>query len=269
MAALTGTFTGYQPTLTVNDNRCNILWTATSGTMPIATNATDTNGWFVRNPQITTNSITASRIYYTVNTFANQGTTTYVEGPTTYYAQGTAGTTYIAQGNNVQFRFITTTEGYAVPVPKTAGDRLREILDTRMAPNIISSCRPLGFTKDEREMRARETLRRVLGEQKFKDFIRRGSISVRAKSGKVYQIFPGHDFTKVYDSGKLVDRLCVVLQGNFPPTDSLIMRYLMILNNEKQFRSYAIKHGVSTPTLPITPDQRSLVEIFKELKQAA
>lgn len=87
-------------------------------------------------------------------------------------------------------------------------------------------------------------------------------------NGLVYQIFPGHGITCVFDQGQLVDRLCVVLRGNFPPTDSLIMRYLIILNNEQQFRSYAIKHTPRAEVLTIgEADTRPLAEIFKELKQ--
>jgi hypothetical protein len=153
--------------------------------------------------------------------------------------------------------------------PKTVAERLREILDSRMAPKVISTCKPLGYTQDVREMRARETLRRVLGEIRFRDFVRRGSVSVRAKSGLTYQIFPGHDFTNVYNSGKMIERLCVVLQGGFPPTDSLIMRYLMLLNNESQFRSYAVKHGLPMVNVSKQPDGRSLVDIYKEIKRLA
>lgn len=179
----------------------------------------------------------------------------------------------VARGPGYNVRVVRYDDNYGnwinAPPLKTPAQRLREILDSRMAPNVLSSCKPLGYTKDIRELRARETLQRVLGEEKFRDFVRRGSVSVRAKSGLVYQIFPGHDFTKVYDRGKMVDQLCVVLNGDFPPTDSLIMRYLMILNNEKQFRGYAVKHGVYSAPLPAEPDQRSLVEIFKEFKKVA
>jgi hypothetical protein len=153
--------------------------------------------------------------------------------------------------------------------PKTAKDRIKDILQRRTIPNIIANCKPLGHADDIREIRARETLRNVIGEDKFRDFARRGSISVRAKSGLVYQIFPGSGFTNVYNSGKMVDRLCVVLTGGFPPTDSLIMRYLMILNNEEQFKSLAIKHGLTKPIVAQVTDRRSLTEIFKELKKVA
>ena len=154
---------------------------------------------------------------------------------------------------------------------KTPIEKIKEILNNRMSPNIISRHKPLGCTLDIREMRARETLRRVIGEIKFRDFVKKGSISVRAKSGLMYQIYPGSDFTKVYNRCILVARLCVVLLGGFPPTDSLIMRYLMILNNEDQFRSHAVSHIVGTvwKDSPIEQDNRSLSDIFKELKKVA
>jgi hypothetical protein len=176
--------------------------------------------------------------------------------------QQTEGVTYRVYDGN----YPITWEVYPTKTPK---ERLREILDSRMAPGILSSCKPLGMSKDIREIRARETLLRVLGEDKFRDFIRRGHVTVRAKSGLVYQIFPGHGITSVYDRGTMVERLCVVLTGDFPPTDSLIMRYLMILNNEQQFRGFAIKHGVIRPELPKQVDERSLPEIFRELKKVA
>ncbi len=152
---------------------------------------------------------------------------------------------------------------------KSVNEQIKEILKKRIASDVIVNCKPLGHAEDMREIRARETLRNVIGEDKFRDFARRGSISVRAKSGLTYQIFPGSGFTNVYNSGKMVDRLCVVLTGGFPPTDSLIMRYLMILNNEEQFKSLAIKHGLTKPIVAQVTDRRSLTEIFKELKKVA
>ena len=154
--------------------------------------------------------------------------------------------------------------------------RIHEIIQSRCSPNIIvrnnTKRQPLPMPADIREQRARETLRRVIGDNKFTNFIRHGFISVKSRSGLVYQIFTGHGITHVFNQGNLVERLCVVLQGNFPPTDSLIMRYLLILNNEQQFRSLAVKHSISGyershqqngPVAEIQP----LAEIFKELKR--
>lgn len=147
-------------------------------------------------------------------------------------------------------------------------DRLRDIIRNRQAPYAITSRKHLQPPRDVREVRARETLRRVLGEQKFRSFLKNGFVSVKAKSGLVYQIFPGHDMTKVYKNGQYTEKLCVVLRGQFPPTDSLIMRYLLILNDERDFRKHAISHSVYQPSEPKPVDQRPLTEIFKELKVA-
>jgi hypothetical protein len=154
-------------------------------------------------------------------------------------------------------------------VQPTPSERLRGIIQSRQAPLIIGTRKPVQLTKDPKEVRARETLLRVLGEDKFRGFLRNGFVSVRGKSGKVYQIFPGHDITKVYQNGQMVERLCVVLSGSFPPTDALIMRFLLILNDEEEFRSYAIKHSV-TPRRrnEIVVDMRPLPEIYKSLLAA-
>lgn len=158
--------------------------------------------------------------------------------------------------------------GFIMPDMPSVADRIRKIIAERCAPNFIRDRKALDHAPDIREIRARQTLRRVIGEDKFRDFIRKGFISVRGKSSKTYQIFPGHGITNVYIGGKMLEKLCVVLTGNFPPTDSLIMRYLLILNNEDQFRSLANVSGPSLPykALPKEPDKRTLVEIFKAFK---
>lgn len=127
------------------------------------------------------------------------------------------------------------------------GDRLRKIIQARMAPRFHRRRRSLSTAMDIRERRARQTLRRVIGDQAFRKFMRDGFITVVPKSGLTYKIRPGHGMTQVYDRGIMVDLLCVVLQGDFPPTDSLLMRYLLILNDEGEFCKYAVKHAVSSP----------------------
>ena len=210
---------------------------------------TTTDGWRWDGGTTTTGSMTVPTIQFRT-----------LDNP--FVWQQTEGITYRAYDGNYS-PFWTT---FPTKTPK---ERLREILDSRMAPGILSSCKPLGIPKDVREMRARETLLRVLGEDKFRNFVKRGHVTVQAKSGLVYQIFPGHEITKVYNRGVMVERLCVVLNGDFPPTDSLIMRYLMILNNEQQFRSFAIKHGITQPIVAAKRDERSLAEIYRELKKVA
>ena len=152
---------------------------------------------------------------------------------------------------------------------KSPADRLRDIIQSRQAPTIIGSRRSMRIAEDPREARARETLLRVLGEEKYRGFMRNGFVSVRGKSGKVYQIFPGSGMTKVYQNGQMIDRLCVVLEGSFPPTDSLIMRFLLILNDEAEFYRLAIKHSLyKSPTVVRQTDMRPLTEIYRGLVAA-
>ncbi len=158
--------------------------------------------------------------------------------------------------------------------PPDPGQRLREIMAERAAPRIIipGHRKALDVSKDVRELRARDTLRRVIGDEKFRAFLSRGFVSVKGKDGHMYQLFPGHGITHVFEQGKLIEKLCVVFPGNFTPTDSLIMRYLMLLNNPRQFWDTAIKHGQHNGRQPfeIKPaDDRSLNDIYRELKTAA
>lgn len=166
--------------------------------------------------------------------------------------------------------------GY-ISVPRDPKAELRQIIRERQkAPHIITSRKFLGKPADMREERARETLRRVIGDDKFRSFLRNGFISVRAKSGKVYQIFPGHQKTVVYENGVRKELLCVVLQGNFPPTDELITRFLMILNNEEMFRSKANVSEAHAPNAvwerydrPAVGVVGPLTEVYKRLKIVA
>lgn len=150
----------------------------------------------------------------------------------------------------------------------TLKENISNIIKSRCSPMILTKRKSMVITDDVREQRARETLKRIIGKQKFIGFIKHGFISVKGKSGLVYQIFPGSGITHVFEKGTLIERLCVVLKGNFPPTDSLIMRFLLILNNEQQFRSLSIKHSVykecSHQNGPV--ETKPLAEIFNLLK---
>jgi hypothetical protein len=153
---------------------------------------------------------------------------------------------------------------------RTPADRMRDIIRGRKAPEAIirqnDRRRPLPMPRDVRERRARETMRRVLGNTEYRRFLAHGFVSVRGKSGLIYQIFTGHGITCVFKDGQIIERLCVVLRGDFCPTDSLMMRYLMILNDEDQFRKLAIPHHVSISRHQMQPiDDRPLLEIFREI----
>ncbi len=157
------------------------------------------------------------------------------------------------------------------PANVDPSQRISEIIASRQAPRIIipDHRKAIQEPKDIREMRARETLKRVVGVEKYRSFQTKGFISVKGKDGKYYQLYPGHGLTHVFDQGQLVEKLCVVWPGDFTPTDSLIMRFLMILNNPAEFWAKAIKHGSnnSRKKLVVEPvEARNLSDIFRELK---
>ena len=152
---------------------------------------------------------------------------------------------------------------------KTAQDRLREIIANRQAPNQFRRESP-GRTTDNREARARETLRQVVGEEQYRNFLRAGFVSAsNSKSGRIYQIFGGTKFVNVYEHGRMIERLCVYLTGDFPPTDQIIVRYLMALNNEDELWKIAIKHGPSKLHWNEQSGKvQPLTEIYRQLKIA-
>ncbi len=175
---------------------------------------------------------------------------------------------YYITGTTVQvYNWDASTPFAEWPIKKPE-DRLREIIRSRIAPKVLGKDRALKTECNIREERARDTLRRVIGEVKYRDYQKKGFITVRGKSGLAYQISPSHTTTKVWNKGMMVEDLCVVLSGDFPPTDSLIMRYLMILNNEEHFRSLAVKRSVSKQRIRLAQQapERSLTEIFAGFK---
>jgi hypothetical protein len=181
----------------------------------------------------------------------------------TYNEWGGAGTT--SWGQVIKYYYYGDS-CWAGAKPVSAQDKLREIIKERMAPRIHVS-RSLDRAADEREIAARQTLARVLGDDGYCGFLKNGFVTVRGKSGLTYQIFPGHKMTNVYNHGKFVEKLCVVMDGNFPPTDELIMRYLLILNDENEFRKYAIvHHSAPNKRMSTSTHQGSLSEILKTLK---
>ncbi len=158
-------------------------------------------------------------------------------------------------------------------------EKLREIIRSRQTPLIVTSrAKPVRSPQEQREKVAHDTLRSFLGEHRYRSFLRSGFVSVTGDSGRVYQIFPGHAFTNVFENGKPMESLCVVLIGDYPPTDHLIMRYLLILNDEALFLEKAIKQGTPTGVhrrigqhlnrVSAMYDGMSLTEIMGQLQAA-
>jgi len=151
-------------------------------------------------------------------------------------------------------------------IPINPVSLLREIIQSRQAPYIFVK-KSLPKPRDVREQRARETLLSIIGKDRYRDFLKKGFVCVQNTSSKrVYQIYTGHDLVNVYEDGKKIERLCTHLPFEFPPTDSLIVRYLLAINDEEKLWSLSNKHGLDKKK-EVKIDRRPLPEIFRALKQ--
>lgn len=90
------------------------------------------------------------------------------------------------------------------------------------------------------EAKARQLLLRLIGPARFRRYLRDGFVSHRGRSGKIYQIRRGQDFTSVWVRGELLEKLCLVFADyKLPPTDLVVMRLLMLEHSEEEFRAQA------------------------------
>jgi len=153
--------------------------------------------------------------------------------------------------------------------PKSQRDMIRDALRRQWAPTIISSRTYIRTPEDEREDRARRTLRRIVGEKQFLMFLKNGFVTAHnKKSGYTYQIFHRGHLTHVYKNGKCVERLCVYLKGNFPATDFVITMYLMALNNDDRIWEIGIKHGARQMLAKEKTKQPSFLEVYEQIRRA-
>jgi len=101
---------------------------------------------------------------------------------------------------------------------------------------IKSRAQPLYDIKSN-EWTAIETLREMVTEMEFRRFLKYGFITVKGKSGNIYQIFRDKAHTKVWQNGKVIEEICVRLRDwMIPRTDNLIAFKIMIETDEEEFR---------------------------------
>lgn len=99
------------------------------------------------------------------------------------------------------------------------------------------------------EQKARRLLQRLIGFQRYARYIRDGFVSYRGTSGRVYQIFPGQTHMRVWFKGQRVEDLCLCIKDySIPPTDSVVMRLLMLEHSEAEFREQANISRAATKT---------------------
>jgi len=97
----------------------------------------------------------------------------------------------------------------------------------------------------EPELRARALLRELISPEKYQRYLKTGHLMVQGRSGLMYRIRGDEQMTRVYIvdvDGKYhhLEDLCVVFKDNgLPYTDAVIMRMMLIENDEFAFRSKA------------------------------
>ena len=89
------------------------------------------------------------------------------------------------------------------------------------------------------EKTALETLRDMITEKEFRNYLRYGFIVVKGSSGRLYQVFRDNLHTKVWEQGILVEEVCVriKLDTAVPDSDNVIAFKTMIETDENLFKS--------------------------------
>jgi len=103
-------------------------------------------------------------------------------------------------------------------------------------------------TANPSERLALETLREQITEDDWRNYLKRGFLSVRGKSGRVYQVFPNKWHTVIWEKGKRVAVVCSRLSANVPPTDNVIAFKAIIEADEALFE----KSGNVYRMIPVT-----------------
>jgi hypothetical protein len=85
---------------------------------------------------------------------------------------------------------------------------------------------------DPPEVRAMQLLRKLIGQDEFRRYLKYGFVMVRGASGLRYQIGRGQHSIRVWGRTAQVDSLCCYLAGRFPPTDCVITRMLSAESDE-------------------------------------
>jgi len=152
---------------------------------------------------------------------------------------------------------------------KTAQEKLQQIIQARQSPHIHTNRKSITTPTDPRETRAHDTLQLLIGPQRYRQYLKNGYVTIHShQNNKTYQVYPGTKFTHVYDKGKREQDLCIYLAHDFPPTDQLIAKILLIQTDPNHYHHIANKHRPNPTTLtPLPASNLTLPEIYKELKK--
>lgn len=121
----------------------------------------------------------------------------------------------------------------------TLQDKIRSTVKANLC--IITNTRGSTFPKmmKDAEKTALETLRDMITEQEYRNYLRYGFITVKGKSGRLYQISRTKSHTIVWENGKVIEEVCIrIKEGTvIPETDNVIAFKVMIETDENLFKS--------------------------------
>jgi hypothetical protein len=151
----------------------------------------------------------------------------------------------------ISARIITATAGVQISnedwfelcdnsTPGNVREAIQAAIKANLAILVKSNRSPVPYgNADGPERVALDTLREMISEADFRQYLRGGFVIVRGRSGRVYQIFRDRQHTKIYDGGRLVEELCVGIKPAVPKTDNVIALMVMAQANEDELRAAA------------------------------
>jgi len=148
---------------------------------------------------------------------------------------------------------------------KVKREVLRLKIRTSMGPHVAAHC--LGRPANEEEGRARKLLLSLVGEERYRMYLRRGFVVEQGKSGLRYKIKPGHSMVEVLHprkDGKFFKFRSLCIQpkiGGLPSTDAVIMRLLLVRHDEFAMQKLSNVTVLETPSVE---DEQGVSDFLRE-----
>lgn len=153
-----------------------------------------------------------------------------------------------ATANTAKCVYTTATDSnYQFCVQPTKAEMMREKIRANMS-GIRMPYKYLNIVKEsDPEAKARGLLREMIGDVAFRNYVTRGFILVKGRSGLLYKIQRQHGASAIQTMAKTKDgsmkpyeNICIVFQDSkLPETDVVIMRMLLCMHDEFGLRSMA------------------------------
>jgi hypothetical protein len=87
------------------------------------------------------------------------------------------------------------------------------------------------------DRRAEVLMAEILGPDAYRQVVRKGFLDVPSpsRSGRIYRVPRSRDQVRVYEDGRLVERLCIQSIEPMPYGDIIVMHKLMIEADEEEY----------------------------------